>query len=239
MLEATEKFEDLLRRSRKLTYGDHSIFKATKKEALMLVENYLTKDSTYKTDLELITVNEMKPNSDNTNLDNWIEAQDELINIIHIIIEDLKIQQKKKVQESENKSEIEKYLAEIDRIKNETGKDLIFERNNYNYLKRKYDLLQYNHEQLKVAHKETFGKKNHWILYVTWAALLGLLILVFDQIINWNWFDTHPRKIYLKLSGLLFASTSLLMIPFNRNLRITVVSGLILVILLLLALLPF
>ncbi len=239
MLEAIEKFEDLLRRAKKLNYGDHNLFQAYKKEAVMLVDNYLTASSIYKTDLEHVNTNKSDETQENTNLDNWIEAQDELINIMHIVIEDLKIQQKKKIQDSENKTEIEQYQDEIDRIKNETGKDLIFERNNYNYLKRKYDLLQYNYEQLKLSHQETFGKRNHWILYIIWAILSSLIILVFDQIISWDWFDNHPRSLYLKLSGICFAVTSLLVLPFRKDLRITIVSGVILIILLLLALLPY
>ncbi len=236
MLEAIEKFEDLLRRSKKLNYGDHNLFQACKKEAIMLVENYLDPSNTYKADLGAVDNHKTEENS---NLDNWIEAQDELINILHIVIEDLKIQQKKKIQESENKSEIEKYQDEIERIKNETGKDLIFERNNYNYLKRKYDLLQYNYEQLKISHEETFGKRNHWILYITWAILLSLIVLVFDQLISWGWFDNHPRRFYMKLAGLCFVITALLILPFRKNLRITLVSGVILILLLLLALLPY
>ena len=239
MIESIEKFEEILRRLKKLNYGDHNLFHATKKEVLMLLNNFLPKDIHYKKDLEKIEINGNNHTADASSLDKWIHGHDEFINTLRVIIEDLRIRHKQQIDKSSNKSEIEKYLAEIERIKNDTGKDLIFERNNFNYLKRKYDLLQYNHDQLQASYQEVLGRKNQWILYITWSVLAGLVVLVFDQIINWPWFDSHERKLYIKLTGLLFTGSIFLLIPFKRNIRILTVSGIVLLVLVVLALLPY
>ncbi len=239
MLEAIEKFEDILRRLKKLNYGDHNLFNATRKECLMLINNFLPKDSTYKKDLEQIKISKNNQENDASSLDRWIHGHEEFINLVRIVIEDLQIQQRKEIDKSKNKTEIEKYVSEIERIKNDTGKDLIFERNNYNYLKRKYDLLQYNYDQLNASYQQVLGKKNQWILYITWTVLVGLLVLVFDQIIHWQWFEDHERKLYIKLTGLLFTGSIFLLIPFRKNIRIMVVSGIVLLVLVILALLPY
>ncbi|MDN5215336.1 hypothetical protein QQ020_24870 [Fulvivirgaceae bacterium BMA12] len=239
MLEAIEKFEDILRRLKKLNYGDHNLFSATRKECLMLINNFLPKDSPYKKDLEQIKISKNNQENDSSSLDRWIHGHEEFINLVRIVIEDLQIQQRKEINKSKNKTEIEKYVSEIERIKNDTGKDLIFERNNYNYLKRKYDLLQYNYDQLNASYQQVLGKKNQWILYITWTVLVGLLVLVFDQIIHWQWFEDHSRRLYIKLTGLLFTGSIFLLIPFRKNIRIMVVSGIVLLVLVILVLLPY
>ena len=239
MLEAIEKFEEILRRLKKLNYGDHNLLNATKKETLMLINNFLPKDAHYKKDLEKIEISNNHQETDSSSLDKWIHGHEEFINIIRIVIEDLQIRHQKQVDKSENKSEIQKYISEIERIKNDTGKDLIFERNNFNYLKRKYDLLQYNYDQLHASYQQVLGRKNQWILYITWSVLVGLVVLVFDQIINWEWFKNHERKLYIKLTGLLFTGSIFLLIPFKKNIRIITVSGIVLLVLVVLALLPY
>ena len=239
MLEAIEKFEDILRRLQKLNYGDHNLFNAAKKETIMLINNFLPKDPHYKRDLEKIDVSNNNQSKDSSSLDKWIHGHDEFINIVRVLIEDLQIRHQKQIDKSANKSEVEKYIAEIERIKNDTGKDLIFERNNFNYLKRKYDLLQYNYDQLNASYQQVLGKKNQWILYITWSVLVGLVVLVFDQIIYWEWFENHERKLYIKLTGLLFTGSIFLLIPFKKNMRILTVSGIVLLVLVVLALLPY
>ncbi|MCG8323200.1 MAG: hypothetical protein MI921_27120 [Cytophagales bacterium] len=239
MLEAIEKFEEILRRLKKLNYGDHNLFNATKKETLMLIGNFLPKDVHYKKDLDKIEISGHNHAADSSSLDKWIHGHDEFINVVRIIIEDLQIRHQKQIDKSAHKSDIEKYVSEIERIKNDTGKDLIFERNNFNYLKRKYDLLQYNYDQLQASYQQVLGKKNQWILYITWSVLVGLVVLVFDQIIFWQWFENHERKMYIKLTGLLFTGSIFLLIPFKRNIRIITVSGVVLLVLVVLALLPY
>ena len=239
MLEAIEKFEDILRRLQKLNYGDHNLFNAAKKETIMLISNFLPKDPHYKRDLEKIDVSNNNRSKDSSSLDKWIHGHDEFINIVRVLIEDLQIRHQKQIDKSANKSEVEKYIAEIERIKNDTGKDLIFERNNFNYLKRKYDLLQYNYDQLNASYQQVLGKKNQWILYITWSVLVGLVVLVFDQIIYWEWFENHERKLYIKLTGLLFTGSIFLLIPFKKNMRILTVSGIVLLVLVVVALLPY
>ena len=239
MLEAIEKFEEILRRLKKLNYGDNNLFHATKKETLMLIKNFLPKDIHYKQDLEKIEISDTNHASDSSSLDKWIHGHDEFINTVRIIIEDLQIRHQKQIDKSGNKSEIERYVDEIERIKNDTGKDLIFERNNFNYLKRKYDLLQYNYDQLQESYQQVLGRKNQWILYITWSVLIGLAVLVFDQIITWQWFENHERKLYIKFTGLLFTASIFLLIPFRKNIRIITVSGIVLLVLVVLALLPY
>lgn len=237
-VEAIEKFQELDRRLRKLEYGEHSIFNGIRKEAIMLLENFLPNNDKYLLDLNGIKISEKKELEDSKHLDQWIAGHTEAIGLLHIIIEDLKIKQRKAVAKSESKDDVEKVLAEIDRIKNDTGKDLILEKNNYNYLKRKYDLLQYNYNQLQADNMVIMGKKNNWILYFTWTVLLSLIILVFDQFIDWHWFDENPRKFYMKLSALSFIGTVFTLLPFGKNWRIIIVSLIVFIILILLAIVP-
>jgi len=216
-VEAIEKFEELERRLKKLNYGEHNLLNAIKKEALMLIDNFLPKSVKFKEELEKISVNGIKTTKDNMTLDAWIQKHDETINLFHIILEDLRIKQRKSIAKSTDKSEIEKYLDEIERIKNDTGKDLILEKNNYNYLKRKYDMLQYNYDQLQTNYQKVLGQKSNWVLYITWTVLISLFLVIFDQFIQWDWYDIHPRKIYLKITAVLLFANGLLLLPFKKN----------------------
>ena len=97
MLEAIEKFEDILRRLQKLNYGDHNLFNAAKKETIMLINNFLPKDPHYKRDLEKIDVSNNNRSKDSSSLDKWIHGHDEFINIVRVLIEDLQIRHQKQI----------------------------------------------------------------------------------------------------------------------------------------------
>ncbi|MDN5200953.1 hypothetical protein QQ008_06265 [Fulvivirgaceae bacterium BMA10] len=216
MQEAIQKFEALLRRVKKLHYGDVKLFEVEKKEAVMLIGHFLAEKKSYQKDVEEIVVPENgNANKKTENL--WIEKQQEFIGLLKLVIKDLKIREKKEIGKSQNSDIADEYRKEIERIKNDAEKDLMLAKNNYNYLKRKYNLLEYNYKQLKREHNEAIGRKRLWTIYAFMIIIFGTAILIFDAFVEWPWFDLHDRNLYLKITSILFVAALLLYVPMRKN----------------------
>lgn len=227
MLEAIEKFEDVIKRLKKLNYGDNNLFLSEKREAEMLLENYLPRKTTYRNQLHAIDVPETDNKNNLTNSDSWIEAQEEMIRLLNVVINDLKIRHAKKIESSENRSEIENYEQKIVQLKNDGEKDLIFQTNKLNYLQKKFDILQYENTKLKEDIDAVIGIRSRWITFGMLTTIVAILIAIFDHYIDWAWFDAHPMKIYLKILSALFFTAVFLHLPLKDR-KLTYLSLIIL-----------
>lgn len=227
MLEAIEKFEEVVKRLKKLNYGDNNLFLSEKREAEMLLENYLPRKKTYRNQLHAIEVPETENKNDLNNSDSWIEGQEEMIRFLNVVITDLKIRHAKKIESSENRSEIENYEQKIAQLKNDGEKDLIFQTNKLNYLQKKFDILQYENTKLKEDIDAVIGIRSRWITFGMLTTIMAILIAIFDHYIDWTWFDLHPMKIYLKILSALLFTTVFLHLPLKDR-KLTYLSLIIL-----------
>ncbi len=215
MPEAIEKFENVVKRLKKLNYGDNNLFLSEKREAEMLLENYLPRKTTYRNQLHAIEVPEIENKNDLTNSDRWIEGQEELIRFLNIVINDLNIRHTRKIESSENRSEIENYEQKIAQLKNDGEKDLIFQTNKLNYLQKKFDILQYENAKLKKDIDAVKGIRSRWVTFGMLTTIVAILIATFDHYIDWAWFDAHPMKINLKILSTLFFTAVFLHLPLK------------------------
>jgi len=227
MLEAIEKFEEVVKRLKKLNYGDNNLFLSEKRETKMLLENYLPRKTTYRNQLHAIEVPGTANKNDLTGSDQWIEGQEQLIRFLHVVIKDLKIRQAKKIESSENRSELENYEQKIAQIKNDGEKDLIFQTNKLNYLQKKFDILQYENTKLKEDIDAVVGIRSRWITFGMFTTVMAIIIAIFDHYIDWAWFDVHPMKLYLKILTALFFTTIFLHLPLKDR-KLTYLSFIIL-----------
>lgn len=227
MLEAIEKFGEVVKRLKKLNYGDNNLFLSEKREAEMLLEHYLPRKSSYRNELHTINVPTNENKNDLRGSDQWIEGQDQLIRFLNVVINDLKIRHTKKIESSENRSEIENYEQKIAQIKNDGEKDLIFQTNKLNYLQKKFDILQYENTKLKNDIETVKGIRSRWITFGMLTTIIAIVIAIFDHYLHWAWFDVHPMKIYLKILSALFFTSIFLHLPLKDR-KLTYLSFIIL-----------
>ena len=202
MNEAIEKLEDIFVRIQKLDYKNINEANSIKNRLFILLETILPEKVNYQKSLEKIDFAENI--GVDLSKDTWISNQEAIKELVDVILVDLKLKERENVKNSENLDIVQKYEIELERIKNNFQKDLLLEKNKYRYLKKKYDIAQYNYENLKNDYQNILGKKEKWMTYLSVCFPLVFIILSLDVYFNFYWFNTLQYLVLVK-TGLSFA----------------------------------
>lgn len=177
---AIAKFKETLVDIRRMKSFDGAQTNRIKSRIDMLLKNYLPGEDNY-----LQSLNGLNFPSE-TNAEDGVKLQQELIHLLELVIEDLQIREEEAIKRSENKPLAEKYRHDMQKLRNDFEKDLLYERNNYEYLKKKYDLLQINYDRLQKDYETAKIARKKWVVFFMAAVPLTLFLLTFDWIIPFN-----------------------------------------------------
>lgn len=212
MQEELKHCEEINLSVRQLKQGDRIKAEELTNELMELVKSCFPEKEKYLQQLKNINFNE----SDATGSDAYWQVQkDNLWQLTVSVQEELKLQVKRQRQEKFSKKHIENLEMEILRLQNDSEKDLILERNNHQYLQKKYEFLKSKHERLEQAYLNLLGNKNQWYWYLLITFPLVFFILTFDSYIYVSYFNLLKFNVLVK-TGLAFAVISgLLYIPLR------------------------
>ncbi|MGK7395421.1 MAG: hypothetical protein ACNS62_12670 [Candidatus Cyclobacteriaceae bacterium M3_2C_046] len=220
MLTVIHQFEQIVAQAKKLPFGAEKEAQVLQKEALTIQQTHLPRHKKLEATLQEIQF-------DQTESDNWPDLQQQFLQTLNQI--QIKLQQKASVTNKENIEQAIRTQQELEKLKNDYEKDLILEKNNYEFLKKKYELLQYNHDQLKRNLQKAVLTKNNWIRFFTFSLPVVFFVLVFDHFIHLEWLENLKLINTFKIMAS-FAIVSILLFFTLRSFRFLVIAlGFILV----------
>ncbi|MFW5700914.1 MAG: hypothetical protein ACOCWM_04415 [Cyclobacteriaceae bacterium] len=212
MQEELKRCEEITMSVRQLLPGDNTRAEYLKNELTEIVKSSFPEKDKYFQQLNSLSFREANNAEDHSF---WQVQKDNLFQLTISIQEELNLKIKKQQQEKSSQRQLEDLKLEILRVKNDSEKDLILERNNHQYLKKKYDHLKTSHEELEKSYLNLLGSKNQWYLYFLITFPLVFFILTFDSFIYINYFNLLKFNVLVK-TGLAFSVISgLLYIPLR------------------------
>lgn len=212
MQEEIKKCEEISLSVRGLSYGDTEQAENNKNELIKLVVDTVPEKEKYIQQLKSLNFNQATTSQTK---DYWQVQQQNLLQLINAVQEEIRLKQKQQLQEKNSKKQIEDLQLELLRTKNDNEKDLILEKNNHQYLKKKYDILKVKHEELEKSHQSLLGSKNHWYYYFLVTFPLVFLILTFDTFIFIGYFNLLKFTVLVKTAIAFAVISGLLYIPLR------------------------
>ena len=216
MQELIKQSEDIVTAVKSLNYGDRDALMQIKDTLRDFTKAHVPENHSYQDQLKEIDF----PEKETLQQDLWQEHQQNLLQLAQGIHQDILKKHKAYKQETSSQEQIETLQKEVDKMKNDYEKDLILERNNHQYLKKKYEILKIKHEQMERQFQQVLGSKRNWNIYLLLVFPLVFVVLFFDTFFPLSFFGLLRYQLLVKTSVSFSLISGLLYIPLKNRLLI-------------------
>jgi len=203
MLEVIKQMEDLILEIKALRPGDEAKAENCRQGLTQICNKYVDECQKFATQLQEIHFD--TPHVETNAY--WQTHQKNLLQLAKSIQAELKLQSKLKQQEKNTLLQVEELKLELSRLKNDSEKDLTLEKNNHQYIQKKYENLKKRYDRLEREYNDLLGSKKDWYTYFLIVFPLVFFILFFDTFIYISYYSLLKYNVLVK-TGIAFSLIS-------------------------------